>query len=165
MKNAILDPDYSLNPSHTLGAALTGLAVLFSPASTLAAPNPMVRPDAEYTSDFRVEDCTFISRGRTPFFILEPGYQLIFGGRKEDMDVRWIHTVLDKTETIQVPDIGGVEIRAVDEKEWADGEITETSIAYYAICKETGDVYDFGDDVWVHNADGSINPRGLLAGR
>lgn len=147
------------NASNRTRAALVVVSVLTLVASSVIG-NPLVRPNEEYTQDYRVENCTFVSKGESTYFILKPGYQLVFEGIKEGMQARWVHTVLDRTETIEVPGIGEVEIRAVDEKEWADGEITETSTAFYAICKETGDLYDFGDDVYVHNADGTVTHEG-----
>ena len=143
------------------GQTSTNLIVRHSEALLQAEQDGLVKPDAMYTRDYRLEACTFVSSGRTPYFVLEPGYQMIFEGPTDaGAKGRWIHWVLDKTETLRIPGIGSVEVRAVDEKEWGDGEVTETSTAYYAICKETGDVYDFGDEVWVHNADGTVTHEG-----
>ena len=130
------------------------------PLTGEVAANPLVKPDDQYSKNFRIQDCTFTSVGENTYFILKPGYQLVFEGIKNGQEATWTHTVLDKTETIDVPGIGKVEVRAVDEKEWVAGEIAETSTAFYAICKETSDVYDFGDDVYVHNADGTVSQEG-----
>ena len=42
------------------------------------------------------------------------------------------------------------EARVVEEREWKDGEIVEVSRNFYARCKETNDVYYFGEDVDIY---------------
>ena len=34
--------------------------------------------DSQYTRDFQEEDCTFVAEGENRFFILKPGYQLVW---------------------------------------------------------------------------------------
>ena len=63
-------------------------------------------------------------------------------------------TVFNKTKTIEVPDIGEVRTRVVEEVETADGELTEISRNFYAICGQTNDVYYFGEKVDIYNEDG-----------
>lgn len=138
---------------------LTAVVALALLASTVGT-NPLVKPDDEYKQDFQTADCTFTSTGEAPYYILKPGYQLVFEGVKDGVEARWVHTVLDRTETVKVPEIGEVETRAVEMKEWEDGELVETVTEFYAICKETGDVYDFGNDEYVHDADGKMTHEG-----
>ena len=132
--------------------ALVGFTAL--EAAVTATANPLLRSDAEYTRNFLADHCAFASRGETTYFVLEPGYQLVFEGEDEGESVRVVQTVLDRTETLELPGVGPVEVRAVEDREWVDGEMAETSIAYLAICEQTGDVYEFGGDAYIHDADG-----------
>ena len=52
--------------------------------------------DCEFTTDFRLEDCKFKTRGINPFFILKPGYQLVL----ESEDEKSVETVLCDTKWI-----------------------------------------------------------------
>ncbi len=92
----------------------------------------------KWTKFFDQENRTFSSVGRNRFFILEPGYQLVLESLKEKVVI----TVLDETKKI-----GGVETRVVEEREEKNGELVEVSRNFFAICKEHGDVFYFGEDV------------------
>lgn len=72
-----------------------------------------------------------------PYFSLAPGERLEYahGTHTE------IVTVLDKTETI-----AGVQTRVIEDREWADGQLVESSLDYYAGDPRTGNVYYFGED-------------------
>lgn len=121
--------------------------------------------EPEFTSEFRAEDCEFRPRGENPYFILEPGYQLILEGEEEGETLRVEITVLNKTKTIEVAEIGEVRTRVVEEVETTDGELTEISRNFYAICEQTNDVYYFGEEVDIYNEDGTITHEGAwLAG-
>ena len=134
-------------------AALVGI-VAFGAATAVVA-NPLIRSDEEYTRDFRSDYCNFVSTGETTYFILDPGFQLVLEGVDEGEKVRVVQTVLDRTETVEVPGVGQVEVRAVEDREWVDGEMAETSTTYFAICEQTGDVYEFGNDSYEHVDEGS----------
>lgn len=84
-----------------------------------------------------------------PYFILEPGYQLVFEGGKERLTI----TVLDETKTI-----AGVETRVVDERETKDGKLTEVSRNFFAISKRTNSVFYFGEEVDIFK-DGKVVGR------
>jgi len=92
----------------------------------------------KWTQSFGEENCTFSSTGRNRFFILEPGYQLILESDKEKVAI----TVLNETMKV-----GRVETRIVEEREEEDGKLKEVSRNFYAICKEHGDVFYFGEEV------------------
>ncbi len=94
--------------------------------------------DKKWTDSFHQDDCTFASVGRNRFFILEPGHQLVLESAKEKVVI----TVTDKTRKI-----GGVETRVVEEREEENGELKEVSRNFFAICKEHGDVFYFGEEV------------------
>jgi hypothetical protein len=115
--------------------------------------------EPEFTSDFRLEDCRFKTTGENPYFILEPGYQLVFEGEEDGETLRLEITVLNQTETIDVPDIGEVKTRVVEEVETVDGELIEVSRNFFAICDPTNDVYYFGEDVDIFE-DGTVTHEG-----
>jgi len=123
--------------------------------------------EPEFTTDFRLEDCNgFKARGVNPFFILKPGYQLVFEGEEEGALVHLEITVLHKTKTIDVPELGEVRTRIVEEVETADGELVEISRNFFAICRRTGDVVYFGEEVDIYEGGQIVSHEGAwLAGQ
>ncbi len=91
-----------------------------------------------WTDSFPIEGCTFASVGENRFFSLQPGHQLVLQSKREKV----IITVLDETKVV-----GGVETRIVEEREEEDGELKEVSRNFFALCKEHGDVFYFGEEV------------------
>jgi hypothetical protein len=114
----------------------------------------------KFTKDFRLQDCTFLTEGSNPYFILEPGYQLVFEGEEDGETLRLEITVLNETETIDLPEIGPVETRVVEEVETADGQPVETSRNFFAICDKTNDVFYFGEEVDIFEEDGTVSHEG-----
>lgn len=94
--------------------------------------------DDSFRSDFNLSERTLVSTGRNEYFILEPGYQLIL----EDRFTKLTITVLDETKKVN-----GIITRVVEEKEWIRGNIYEVSRNFFAIDKETNDVFYFGEEV------------------
>ena len=76
--------------------------------------------------------------GRNKYFILEPGYQLVL----EDRFTKLTITVLDETKIVD-----GVKTRIVEEKEWIRGDLYEVSRNFFAVDKNTKDVFYFGEEV------------------
>ncbi len=99
----------------------------------------------DFQNSFDLEHRELSTTGQNRFFILEPGYQLVLGGKDGDRDARLEITVLDETR-----EVGGIDTRVVEERESVDGELTEVSRNFYAICKSTGSVFYFGEDVDVY---------------
>lgn len=97
---------------------------------------------AVWTESFDLQDCDFSTTGKTKYFILEPGYQLILEGIDKKDTIRLVIKVLDQTQKI-----GKVETRIVEEKETANGNLVEISHNYYAFCTQTNSVFYFGEDV------------------
>jgi hypothetical protein len=93
------------------------------------------------------DSCTYETTGRTRFFILEPGYQLVLESKSGG---RLVITVLNQTQRI-----GNVVTRVVEENESENGKTTEISRNFFAICSENGGVYYFGEDVDIYH-DGKI---------
>jgi hypothetical protein len=106
--------------------------------------------DDEWTSIFLEEKTDLLSTGRNPFFILEPGYQLVLEGGKVQLTI----TVLQDTKLVD-----GVETRVVEERETKDGQLSEVSRNYVAISRRTGSVYYFGEDVDTYK-DGKVAGHG-----
>jgi hypothetical protein len=103
-----------------------------------------------FTDDFLIEECAFSSRGVNPYFSLEPCYQLVLRGEDDGEKVELIITVLDETREIKLVIDGRlrrIRARVIEERESKDGELFEISRNYYARCKQTGDIYYFGEDV------------------
>lgn len=94
--------------------------------------------DSSWQEDFGISERTLLSEGRNDYFILEVGFQLTLESPTEKLVV----TVLDETKKID-----GIITRVVEEKEWRNGELIEISRNFFAICKETKDVFYFGEDV------------------
>lgn len=108
------------------------------------APAASIAPkkDKEWTRDFAMEHCDFSSVGANRFFILRPGHRLVLESDKEKVVI----TVLKDTVMI-----GKTETRVVEEREYENGELKEVSRNFFAICKKTGNVFYFGEDVDVYS--------------
>jgi len=104
-----------------------------------------------WTSRFSVESDEFVSVGRNPYFILEPGYTLVLEGGNAQL----IITVLNETKQVD-----GVETRVVEERETKDGQLIEVARNYFAISKRTNDVFYFGEDVDMYRNGKVVNHDG-----
>lgn len=113
------------------------LAVVAS-ASLLVLADEKSDKAGEWTSDFSADKDALVSTGKNPYFVLEPGYQLVF----EDDDEKVVKTVLNETKVVD-----GVECRVVEERETKKGKLVELSRNYFAISKRTNSVYYFGEYV------------------
>ena len=127
---------------------LIALSLVAAILAQEAAKDPDPRP---FTDTFLVDEKDLASTGRNPYFILEPGYQLVLENpeKKEVLTI----TVLAETKKI-----GAVETRIVEERETVDGKETEVSRNYFAVCKRTNSVYYFGEDAggaWIHGEKGA----------
>lgn len=120
----------------------------FAWLATLAASASDARAQAGtvWTRDFAVEKTDLRSEGRNAYFVLEPGYTLVF----EKGPDRVTKKVLSETRTVD-----GVETRVVEERETKHGKLVEISRNYFAIDARTKDVYYFGEDVDIYK-DGRV---------
>ena len=115
------------------------LVLVLVVASLLAAgcgSDPLA--DVSWQQDFAIDECALGATGRTEFFILEPGFQIVLEGGNERVAI----TVLDETKTIT-----GIVTRVVEEREWVGESLIEVSRNFFAICESTGDVFYFGEEV------------------
>lgn len=111
---------------------------------------------AEFTADFRVQDCTWKSRSsQNPYFPLRPGSVSVLEGEEDDegqtVFIRVEITTLRETERIRFETADGdtinVRARVLEEREFEDGELIEVSRNFVALCRQTSDIYYFGEDV------------------
>jgi len=100
-----------------------------------------------FTTDFRIEDCTFSDTGRNPYFSLNPGDRLTL----TDGEVVLQITVLNQTKTITFKTAKGkqltVKTRVVEELETENNHVIERSRNFFARCVQTNDIHYFGEDV------------------
>jgi hypothetical protein len=98
--------------------------------------------------------------GHNAYFILQPGYQLVFAGKENGKPTELVITVLDDTQ-----DIGGVQTRVVEERESVGGKLVEVSRNFFALGVNTRNVYYFGEDVDVYKDDKVVHEGAWRAGR
>jgi len=135
---------------------------------------PMPVWGQEFTTDFQVQDCTWKHRGgQNLFFPLKPGRQSVLEGEEDDdgeiVVIRVEITTLREKQRIRFEapsgDLVSLRARVWEEREFEDGELIEVSRNFLAICRETGDIFYFGEDVEVYE-DGELvgNPGEWRAG-
>lgn len=135
-----------MSATHSAVRAIcTGLLV----AAAAAAP---AFADDDFTTDFAIDRCGFVnSGGQNPYFSLEPGHRLVLEGDDDGEAVRLEITVLPATKTVQFTAPGGRQMRivarVVEERESKDGELVEVSRNWFARCRQTNDVFYFGEEV------------------
>jgi len=113
-----------------------------------------------FTDSFMIEQCQFSDAGGNPFFVLQPGHQLVLEGDEGKTPVRVTITVLRETRMVN-----GVRTRVVEERETKDGELVEVSKNYFAICAPTNSVFYFGEDVDIYEGGVIVGHEGAwLAG-
>jgi hypothetical protein len=122
--------------------AILTLTLALTLSLPAASADRRQRPSAAnknaWMTEFAVGPGELVATGRNPYFILEPGYQLILEGGS----VRLTVTVLDATRRV-----AGVETRIVEERETDKGKPVEVSRNYFAISTRTNSVFYFGEDV------------------
>ena len=104
----------------------------------------------EYTTQFNIQDCTFSTQGANRYFILEPAFQLVLMGPEDGAQVELKITVLADTQSVTLPGIGEIMTRVIEEREWADGMLSEVSRNLFAICEQTGSAFYFGEEVDIY---------------
>jgi hypothetical protein len=73
----------------------------------------------------------------------------------ESRTAKVVITVLDETKRI-----GSIETRVVEEREEEDGQLKEVSRNFFAVCKEHGDVFYFGEEVDDYKGGKIVNHSG-----
>jgi hypothetical protein len=104
-----------------------------------------------WTDQFAIEPNDLASTGRNPYFVLEPGYQLVL----DEGSTRLVVTVLNETRTVN-----GVETRVVEERETKGGTLVEVSRNFFAISRRTNSVFYFGEDVDMYKSGKVVGHEG-----
>lgn len=131
---------------------IPAVAVFLAPWAVGAADR-----GSTWQEEFGISKCNLLTKGRNPYFILEPGFELVLNGQK---DIKIQITVLDETKTVD-----GVVTRVVEERQWEKGKLHEVARNYFAICEQTKDIFYFGEDVDYYENDKVVNHNGSwLAG-
>jgi hypothetical protein len=111
--------------------------------------------DREWTATFAVEKGELASRGRNPYFLLEPGYKLELAGKEDGEEITLTITVLDETRTVD-----GVETRVVEEREAKGGKLVEVSRNFFALSRRTNDIFYFGEEVDIYKGGKVVSHEG-----
>ena len=113
--------------------------------------------DRPWTMAFNAAPGDLTTTGRNTYFILEPGYELVLA----DGDEQLVVTVLDETKRI-----GDFDTRVVEERESRNGNLIEVSRNFFAISKQSKDVYYFGEEVDIYKGGKIVRHEGAwLAGQ
>jgi hypothetical protein len=113
--------------------------------------------DRPWTMSFNAAPGDLATTGRNTYFILEPGYELVLENGNEQLVV----TVLDETKRI-----GDFDTRVVEERESRNGNLIEVSRNFFAISKQSKDVYYFGEEVDIYKGGKVVRHEGAwLAGQ
>ena len=125
------------------------LALAAAAALALGGTSASLAHDPPFTTEFNRAGCHFSSTGSNRYFPLWPGHTVTLAGEEDDggelIEVEAIVAVTADTEMVD-----GVETRVVTETESEDGEIVEVSYNFFALCRETGDVWYFGEEVDIY---------------
>jgi len=127
-----------------LAAVLATTVVgVFANGQLVAGVEENSKKNNGFTDEFFTEDCDFASTGSNRFFILEPGWRLVFSGEGDQgEEIGLTVTVQDRTRVVD-----GVETRIVVERHVEDGELVEVSRNYFAMCKQTSSMFYYGEEV------------------
>ncbi len=123
-----------------------GTLLLFSTACGLGAST-----GSGWQEKFDLASCSMQTTGRNPYFVLEPGFELILEGGGVKLQV----SVLNETKMVD-----GVNTRVVEEREWKQGKLYEVARNYFAMCEQTKDIYYFGENVDFYENDKIVKHDG-----
>jgi hypothetical protein len=111
--------------------------------------------EKQYSEFFDRDNCHFTSSTIHPYLFLRPGYQMTYRGVEGKDSAELVITVLADTKVI-----GTTETRVIEERESVKGKLVEVSRNYVAICRESGSVFYFGEDVDNYRHDSIVNHSG-----
>jgi hypothetical protein len=117
---------------------------------TALAGMTLLGAEEEWQTTFDENRTDLVTTGRNPYFILEPGHELVLAGMDDGVSVELVIRVLDERKTVD-----GVETRVVEERESVAGKLVEVSRNYFAISKRTSNVYYFGEETTLFGKDGA----------
>src|SRR5437016_110057 len=108
------------------------------PTVIAAALAVSAHQDVGFRKGFNIPRNQLSSIGRNTYFILEPGYQLVFDGLENGVKTHLVIDVLDQTKVVD-----GATTRIVRERETHGGKLVEVSMNYFACDPATKDMYYF----------------------
>jgi hypothetical protein len=115
----------------------------------------------EWMTSFDLENCDFTSTGKSDYFILEPGYEVVLEGEEDGEKLQLVMSVMNETKIVD-----GVETRVVEERETEGGNLVEVSRNYFAMCNPTNNAIYFGEDVDMYEDGNIVSHEGAwLAGQ
>src|SRR5262245_45141157 len=91
-----------------IASTLISLAILIITTS----PKMVEALNESFTNSFNLEDCNFSTTGTNPYFILQPGYHLVFAGTEDGEPLNVTVTVTNETKVVG----DGIVTRAVEER-------------------------------------------------
>jgi len=128
-------------------------------AILIVSTSPKVNAQNEsWTSSFNMGDCNFSTTGTNPYFILQPGYQLVFAGVEDGESLNVTVTVSNETKVVG----DGIITRVVEERtvNSETNDLKEITRDYFAICDKTNSVFYFGEDVNNYENDELVDHEG-----
>jgi hypothetical protein len=128
-------------------------------AILIVSTSPKVNAQNEsWTSSFNMGDCNFSTTGTNPYFILQPGYQLVFAGVEDGESLNVTVTVSNETKVVG----DGIVTRVVEERtvNSETNDLKEITRDYFAICDKTNSVFYFGEDVNNYENDELVDHEG-----
>lgn len=137
---------FTSRSGRAVGRALLALSVAF-----VLCVLPSFAGKGKFTDSFQTGTCSFLDTGSNPYFVLEPGWELVLEGMEKKKTVVLTITVMNTTEVVD-----GVVTRVVEEREVHDGNLVEVSLNYFAICDRTNSVFYFGEDVDNYDNQGNL---------
>ena len=93
-----------------------------------------------FTSVFP-DETSFVTKGTNPFWILTPGFHEVLEGQKSGNTSKVDITVTNGTHTTA----DGFNTRVVEELDYVNGQLIETTEDYLAISTRTNSIYYFGE--------------------
>ncbi len=133
------------------------LAIALMAVSCVNSQNASSQKESSWQEEFGLAARNLVPTGRNQFFILEPGFQLVFENEEEKLTI----TVLNETRKVD-----GITTRVVEEREWEKGELIEVSRNFFALCVKTQDVFYFGEEVDMYEEGKLVSHDGAwLAGK
>lgn len=165
--------------SNTLSIVIA-IAIATAAILILGTSSMVNAQNESWTSSFNIENCNFSTTGTNPYFILQPGYRLVFAGVEDGEPLNVTVTVSNETKVVG----DGIVTRVVEERtvNSETNDLKEITKDYFAICDKSNSVFYFGEDVnnyengevvnhegsWLHGSDnaraGLIMPGTILLG-
>jgi hypothetical protein len=128
--------------SRTLLLAALVCAILAGTLVVAAVAQGKNRTKEPFTTTFHLERCSWAATGQNLYFSLDPGTRHVLEGEDEGEAVQVVVSVLDETQQV-----AGVTTRVIEEREFIDGELAEVSRNFFALCRENGGIFYFGEEV------------------